>query len=80
MQVIVYKESADSLSIITPTNEALSIYTIEEIAKKDVPYGVSFKILDVSSLVDCVVDNQWKSEVVFSPDGVGGDSHEGNLT
>jgi hypothetical protein len=57
-QVIIYitknieeeLESFSSLNIITPTQDALSSMTIEEIAKKDVPTGYKYKIINKSEL------------------------------
>ena len=37
MKRIVFKNPDNSIGIITPTDEALSFATIEQIAKKDVP-------------------------------------------
>lgn len=45
MQVIIYKNDEGGVSVIYPTQEALDIYGIEAIAKKDVP--APKKIYDV---------------------------------
>ena len=40
----------DGVAIIIPSPEALEIMTIEEIAAKDVPAGVPYKIVDMSDI------------------------------
>lgn len=52
MQIIIYKQDNEVLSIIYPTQEAIDLYGIETIALKDVPYGKPFKIIDSSELPD----------------------------
>ena len=42
---IIYKNTDGSIGIIVPANCGL---TVEQIAKKDVPTGKSYKIVDVS--------------------------------
>lgn len=49
-QRIIYKNPDNTVSIIVPSNEALSFMTIEQIAKKDVPTGLNYKIVDVSEI------------------------------
>lgn len=44
---IIYLLEGDGVAIITPVDCGL---TIEEIAEKDVPDGVPFKIIDMSDL------------------------------
>ena len=41
---IIYKNKDNSISIITPTQEALDLYGIEAIAKKDVPAPYEYAI------------------------------------
>ena len=41
---IIYKNLDNSISIITPTQEALDLYGIEAIAKKDVPAPYEYAI------------------------------------
>ena len=43
---IIYKNDDGILAIIVPTSKALEIMTIEEIAKKDVPTGKAYKIIE----------------------------------
>lgn len=46
---IIYPKN-DGVAVIIPTPEALETMTIQEIAAKDVPAGVEFKIVDVSDI------------------------------
>jgi hypothetical protein len=50
MKRIIYKNPDNTVSIIVPTPEALQFMTIEQIAKKDVPTGLKYKIVDVSEV------------------------------
>jgi hypothetical protein len=49
-QRIIYKEPDGTVGIIIPTDEALAGYTIEQIAAKDVPAGLPYKIVDVADI------------------------------
>tara|TARA_R100001509_G_C4738421_1_gene172355 strand:- start:64 stop:297 length:234 start_codon:yes stop_codon:yes gene_type:complete len=76
MSKIIYKNklpNRDSdISIITPTPEALETMTIDEIAKKDVPTGFSYKIVDDSSVpTDRTFRNAWTIDESELTDGVG---------
>ena len=45
MKKIIYEENGIT-KIITPTKEALDIFSIEQIAKNDLPKDTEYKILD----------------------------------
>jgi hypothetical protein len=47
---IIYKNDDGGVSVIIPAPEYLQNHTIEEIAKKDVPAGVPYEIVDVSEI------------------------------
>lgn len=47
---IIYKQDNGTVAIIVPTPDALQTMTIKEIAKKDVPSGKPYKIVDVSEV------------------------------
>ncbi len=49
-QSIVFKNSDGSCGIITPSHSALEKMKIEELAKKDVPDGKSWRIIDPKTL------------------------------
>ena len=72
MKKIIYKNTDNTVSIITPTNEALQSMTIEQIAKKDVPTGYKYKIVDVSEIPsDRSLRNAWSIDEAELTDGVG---------
>ena len=57
---IIYKNENGSVSIIHPTEDALSFMTIDEIAKKDVPNGLPYKIVDDSEIpIDRTFRDAW---------------------
>jgi hypothetical protein len=75
-QRIIYENDEGGVAILIPTPECLATHTIEEIAAKDVPAGVPYKIisaLDVPS--DRTFRNAWEVQI-DEPDGVGAESNE----
>ena len=69
---IIYKNPDNSVSIIIPAPEALQSMTIEQIAKKDVPTGYKYKIVDVSEIPsDRSLRNAWSIDEAELTDGVG---------
>lgn len=50
MKVIVYRNTEGLISVVYPTPEAVDLLGINTIALKDVPDGVSFKIIDISEV------------------------------
>ena len=66
---IIYKNTDGSISIIIPSNSDL---TVEEIARKDVPTGLSYKIVNASDiLTDKTFRNAWTIDDSELTDGVG---------
>ena len=58
---IIYPNAEGGVSVIIPAPEALQSMTIEEIAAKDVPQGVVYKIINVSELPqDRTFRNAWE--------------------
>lgn len=71
-QRIIYQNNDGGVSIIIPTPEALATYSIDDIAKKDVPAGVAYKIVDVADIPeDRIFRNAWEWDDTIEPDGVG---------
>jgi hypothetical protein len=69
---IIYKNSDGSISIIIPSPEALENKTIDEIAKKDVPTGLNYKIVNVSDIpTDRTFRTAWTIADAELTDGVG---------
>lgn len=69
-QRIIYKNEAGGVSIITPaTNCGL---TVEQIAAKDVPTGLPYKIVDAADLPsDRSERDLWEVDEADLTDGVG---------
>ena len=66
---IIYKNTDGSIGIIVPSNCGL---TVEEIARKDVPTGLAYKIVDVSEVPsDREFRNAWTIDDAELTDGVG---------
>lgn len=67
---IIYKQNNGTLSIITPVENHLM--TIEEIAKKDVPTGLAYKIIEDTDLPSSrEFRNAWTIDDSELTDGVG---------
>ena len=75
---IVFKNEDNSIGIITPTSEALSFATIEQIAEKDVPHNLPYWIVKASVLpADRTFRNAWEIDESFGePYGFGGENNE----
>jgi len=76
MAKIIYKNQSSNLegiiAIITPTPNALETMTIEEIARKDVPTGLSYKIVDDDFIpTDRTFRDAWTISDAELTDGVG---------
>ena len=78
MKRIIYKNQDNSIGIITPTQEALSFATIEQIAEKDVPHNLPYWIVNTSDIpTDRTFRNAWEIDESFGePDGFGGENNE----
>jgi len=75
---IIFKNKDNSIGIITPTDEALSFATIEQIAEKDVQHNLPYWIVEDSDIpTDRTYRNAWSvDESQGEPDGFGGESNE----
>ena len=49
-QRIIYQADDGGVAVIIPAPEAVSLYGIDALAKKDVPTGKPYKIVDVSEI------------------------------
>ena len=66
---IIFKNTDGSIGIIIPANCGL---TVEQIAQKDVPTGLKYKIVDVSEISsDRTFRNAWTIDEAELTDGVG---------
>ena len=69
---IIYKNENGGVSILHPTDEALSFMTIEEIAQKDVPTGLPYKIVEGSEVpTERTFRDAWTVDEATLTDGVG---------
>tara|TARA_R110000787_G_scaffold283043_1_gene395373 strand:- start:59 stop:307 length:249 start_codon:yes stop_codon:yes gene_type:complete len=66
---IIYKNTDGTIAIIIPANCGL---TVEQIAKKDVPTGLKYKIVNASEISsDREFRNAWTIDETELTDGVG---------
>lgn len=69
---IIYKQDNGTVAIIVPTPDTLETMTIEEIARKDVPTGKTYKIVSVSEISsDRTFRDAWTIDDAELTDGVG---------
>jgi|TARA_R100001530_G_C4279163_1_gene145117 hypothetical protein len=67
---IIYKQDNGVVAIIIPSSKETR--TIEEIARKDVPTGKPYKIVNVSEILsDRTFRNAWEIDEAELTDGVG---------
>mgnify|MGYP003124154937 CR=1 FL=1 len=66
---IIYKNTDGTIAIIIPADCGL---TVEQIAQKDVPTGLNYKIVDVSEISsDMTFRDAWTIDDAELTDGVG---------
>ena len=73
---IVYANNSGSVAIIYPTSEALSLLTLDEIAKRVVPTSVPYWIVDPSAIPpDRTFRDAWELDEtqLGEPSGIGGE-------
>lgn len=69
---IIYQTPEGGVAVIIPSDEALATYSINQIAKKDVPAGLAYKIVDVADIPsDRTFRNAWEVDPATLNDGVG---------
>tara|TARA_X000001388_G_scaffold75185_1_gene69440 strand:+ start:978 stop:1223 length:246 start_codon:yes stop_codon:yes gene_type:complete len=69
---IIYKSSNGLVRVLVPADNI--DMTVEEIAQKDVPTGVKYKIVDVSEISsDRTFRNAWDIDEAELTDGTGAD-------
>ena len=75
---IVFKNQDNSIGIITPTDEALSFATIEQIAEKDCPYNLPYWIVEDSVIPENrTFRSAWEIDESFGkPNGFGKESNQ----
>lgn len=75
---IIFKNKDNSIGIITPSDEALSFATIEQIAEKDCPYNLPYWIVEDSLVpTDRTFRSAWEIDESFGePDGFGGENNQ----
>ena len=74
---IIYKNLDNSVGVLIPTKEALNFATIEQIAEKDVPKKLPYKIVPVEDIpTDRTYREVWQWDDTIEPDGFGGESNE----
>lgn len=78
MKVVIFQNEDKSIGILTPTDEALSFATIEQIAEKDVPHNLPYWIVEASIIpTDRTFRDAWEIDPSMGkPDGFGGELNE----
>jgi len=76
---IIYTNEDGSVAVIHPTPEALALFPIEVIAKKDVPAGRPYKIVEDDAIPsDRTFRNAWEVNINDLTDGLGADFGAGS--
>lgn len=67
---IIFKNTAGGVSVIIPADN--SGLTVKQVADKDVPAGLPYKIIDVTDIPnDRTLRNAWTIDETILTDGVG---------
>ena len=76
MSRIIYKNTDNSVGVLSPTEDALTFATVEQIAEKDVPEDLPYKIVSVDDLPsDRTYRSAWEWDDTWTADGTGGESN-----
>jgi hypothetical protein len=71
MNRIIYQNNDGGVSILIPTGEL----AIEEVARKDVPAGVAYQIVDEQDIpTDREFRNAWEADIIPDGYGIGADA------
>ena len=75
---IIYENKDKSIAVLTPTQEALSFATIQQIAEKDVPHNLPYWIVEEAVIpIDRTNRSAWQLDgSEGEPHGFGGESNE----
>ena len=69
--IVIYENQDKSIAVLTPTDEALSFATIQQIAEKDVPHNLPYWIVSVDTIpTDRTNRESWQL------DGTEGEPHD----
>lgn len=76
MNVIVYKSDDGGIVVVCPAPEALAEFGIDAIARKDVPSGKPYAIMNASQIPeDRTFRAAWTIDGALLVDGVGSESN-----
>lgn len=74
---VIFSTEDGGVGYLIPTRECLEKYSIEEIARKDVPAGRPYKIVHGSELpTDSIWRSAWTIDEAELTDGEGAESNE----
>ena len=77
MKRIIYKNVDGSVSVIVPSADVLKQHTVTQVAAKDVPAGLAYKIVDSEDIPnDRTFRHAWEIEESELTDGVGNTSNK----
>lgn len=71
---IIYQTDDGGVAVIVPAPEAVALYGLDAIAKKDVPTGKPYKIVDADDVpTDRTFRSAWEIDPTTLTDGIGAD-------
>lgn len=73
---VVYNDPEHGLCLLNPSPSCLKKYTLEEIAAKDVPAGLPYKVIHKDDLPDFHFMEAWEIDDAELTDGAGADYDE----
>lgn len=69
--VIIYKDLKGAVFTVVPTEKARAYFTLEQIARKDVPKGLPYYFVDSEDLPDGEFQEAYTIPDIVVPDGYG---------
>lgn len=74
---IIYKNLDNSVGVLIPTEEVLKFATVSQVAEKDVPKDLPYKIVSVDDIpTSREFRDAWEWDNTIEPDGFGKESNE----
>jgi hypothetical protein len=73
-QRVIYRNGEGGIAVMFPSENCLAKHTIQEIAEKDVPAGLPYKIISADEIpFDFTFMGAWEVDEADLTDGVGGE-------
>lgn len=74
--MVIFKKTNNTVGVLAPTQAALQFASIEQIAEKDVPHNLPYKIVEDADIPSDRSNRElWEWDNSIEPDGFGGENN-----